>query len=57
LYQVPPELVSIVVLPLPDTTRFNWKDSFYSKEKLETYRNANTHGVVRGAKKQRRPPK
>ena len=27
-------------LPLPDTTRFNWKDGFYSKEKLEIWEKA-----------------
>jgi putative protease len=36
-------------LPLPDTTRFNWKDGFYSKEKLETYRGASARSA--GARK------
>ena len=28
-------------IPLPDTSRFNWKDGFYSPEKMEEYRQAN----------------
>jgi len=27
--------------PLPDVSRFNWKDGFYSPEKMEEFRNAN----------------
>ena len=27
--------------PLPDTSRFNWKDGFYSPEKMEEYKAAN----------------
>ena len=33
---------------LPDISRFNWKDGFYSPEKMEEYRNANERAKVNG---------
>ncbi len=35
---------------LPDTSRFNWKDGFYSPEKMEEYRSANERGTSKHKK-------
>lgn len=43
---------------LPDTSRFNWKDGFYSPEKIEEYRSANERAAASALsdrKKTRRP--
>jgi putative protease len=34
--------------PLPDISRFNWKDGFYSPEKMEEYRNSNERAKANG---------
>lgn len=40
--------------PLPDVSRFNWKDGFYDPEKIERYREATaSHRNERGSKGQR----
>ena len=33
---------------LPDVSRFNWKDGFYSPEKMEEYRNSNERAKANG---------
>ena len=35
---------------LPDVSRFNWKDGFYSPEKMEEYRNANERAKANGSR-------
>ena len=43
---------------LPETSRFNWKDGFYSPEKMEEYRSANERGTSKNQKqKQKNYPK
>ncbi|MDE6351227.1 MAG: U32 family peptidase, partial [Treponemataceae bacterium] len=36
-------------LPVPETSRFNWKDGFYSPERMEEYRASNERAVERSA--------
>jgi putative protease len=33
--------------PLPDISRFNWKDGFYSPQKMEEYKAANERAAAR----------
>ena len=34
-------------MPLPDVSRFNWKDGFYNPEKLEEYKAANERALAK----------
>ncbi len=36
-------------LPVPETSRFNWKDGFYSPERMEEYRASNERAAGRSA--------
>ncbi|MBD5428007.1 MAG: U32 family peptidase [Treponema sp.] len=36
-------------LPVPETSRFNWKDGFYSPERMEEYRASNERAAERSA--------
>ena len=37
--------------PLPDISRFNWKDGFYSPQQIEEYKAANERAAARAGKK------
>ncbi len=38
-------------LPLPEVSRFNWKDGFYSPQQIEEYKAANERAAARAAEK------
>lgn len=40
-------------LPVPETSRFNWKDGFYSPERMEEYRASNERAAERSAQSAR----
>ncbi|MDE5613843.1 MAG: U32 family peptidase [Treponemataceae bacterium] len=40
-------------LPVPETSRFNWKDGFYSPERMEEYRASNERAAERAAQSAR----
>ncbi|MDE6705208.1 MAG: U32 family peptidase [Treponemataceae bacterium] len=40
-------------LPVPETSRFNWKDGFYSSERMEEYRASNERAAERSAQSAR----
>lgn len=40
--------------PLPEISRFNWKDGFYSPQQMEEYKAANERAAIRSAENQKK---